>query len=179
MCFSDIAIGNCLDRVARLLLISNHPSPGYNIEQLALKYDGKILLDLPYFVKGMDCGFSGLLAYLESLILRYCNSDTKEGKRKGKKEVSESNLNSLSNIDPSTVTKESICYSLQETIFAMLVEATERALSHVGSNEVLIVGGVGCNKRLQQMMAQMTSARNAVVYGMDERWEYFDIFTYC
>lgn len=36
-----------------------------------------------------------------------------------------------------------------ETIFAMLIETTERALSHCGSNEVLIVGGVGCNVHLQ------------------------------
>lgn len=28
----DIAIGNCLDRFARLLNISNDPAPGYNIE---------------------------------------------------------------------------------------------------------------------------------------------------
>jgi N6-L-threonylcarbamoyladenine synthase len=33
----DIAIGNCLDRFARLLHLSNDPSPGYNIEQLAKK----------------------------------------------------------------------------------------------------------------------------------------------
>ena len=33
---------------------------------------------------------------------------------------------------------------LQETIFAMLVEITERAMAHCGSSEVLIVGGVGC-----------------------------------
>jgi len=33
----DIAIGNCLDRFARLLKLSNDPSPGYNIEQLAKK----------------------------------------------------------------------------------------------------------------------------------------------
>lgn len=31
----DIAIGNCLDRFARVLGLSNDPSPGYNIEQLA------------------------------------------------------------------------------------------------------------------------------------------------
>jgi N6-L-threonylcarbamoyladenine synthase len=48
-----------------------------------------------------------------------------------------------------------LCYSLQETLFSMLVETTERALSHTGSNQVLIVGGVGCNVRLQEMMAQM------------------------
>lgn len=31
----DIAIGNCLDRFARILNVSNDPSPGYNIEQYA------------------------------------------------------------------------------------------------------------------------------------------------
>jgi len=34
----DIAVGNCLDRFARVLQLSNNPSPGYNIEQLAKKY---------------------------------------------------------------------------------------------------------------------------------------------
>lgn len=31
----DMAVGNCLDRFARVLNLSNDPSPGYNIEQLA------------------------------------------------------------------------------------------------------------------------------------------------
>eukprot|EP01126_Amoeba_proteus_P067209 TRINITY_DN987_c0_g2_i10.p1 TRINITY_DN987_c0_g2~~TRINITY_DN987_c0_g2_i10.p1 ORF type:complete len:106 (+),score=14.99 TRINITY_DN987_c0_g2_i10:490-807(+) len=31
----DIAIGNCLHRFARLVNLSNDPSPGYNIEQKA------------------------------------------------------------------------------------------------------------------------------------------------
>ena len=31
----DIAVGNCLDRFARVLHISNDPSPGYNIEQVS------------------------------------------------------------------------------------------------------------------------------------------------
>ena len=31
----DIAVGNCLDRFARVIGLSNDPSPGYNIEQLA------------------------------------------------------------------------------------------------------------------------------------------------
>ena len=38
---------------------------------------------------------------------------------------------------------------LQETIFAMLVEITERAMAHCAKADVLIVGGVGCNLRLQ------------------------------
>lgn len=31
----DVAVGNCLDKFARALGLSNDPSPGYNIEQLA------------------------------------------------------------------------------------------------------------------------------------------------
>lgn len=37
------------------------------------------------------------------------------------------------------------CSSMQ--VFAMLVEITERAMAHAMRDEVLIVGGVGCNER--------------------------------
>lgn len=47
----DIAIGSCLDRFARVLSISNDPSPGYNIEQMAKK--GKKFIMLPYVIKGL------------------------------------------------------------------------------------------------------------------------------
>ncbi len=36
------------------------------------------------------------------------------------------------------------CSRDPETLFAMLVEITERAMAHCGQSEVLIVGGVGC-----------------------------------
>lgn len=60
----DIAVGNCLDRFARIVGLSNDPSPGYNIEQEARKSSGR-LLPLPYGVKGMDVTFSGILSYIE------------------------------------------------------------------------------------------------------------------
>lgn len=50
----DIAVGNCLDRFARIIKLSNDPSPGYNIEQLAKK--GKQFIKLPYVVKGKPIG---------------------------------------------------------------------------------------------------------------------------
>ena len=53
----DIAVGNCLDRFARVLGLSNDPSPGYNIEQLAKK-GGQQYIEMPYNVKGMDVSFS-------------------------------------------------------------------------------------------------------------------------
>ena len=48
----DIAVGNCLDRFARVLKLSNDPSPGYNIEQCAK--GGSKFYSLPYAVKGDD-----------------------------------------------------------------------------------------------------------------------------
>lgn len=42
----DIAVGNCLDRFARLLKLSNNPSPGYNIEQLAKKQVNSYLITI-------------------------------------------------------------------------------------------------------------------------------------
>ena len=67
-------------------------------------------------------------------------------------------------------TPEDLCYSLQEHIYAMLVEITERAMAHAGSDSVLIVGGVGCNERLQEMMTLMAKARGGTCYATDERF---------
>nr|CAG4640857.1 EOG090X067V [Eulimnadia texana] len=138
----DIAVGNCLDRFARVLKLPNDPSPGYNIEQMAKK--GNKFLKLPYVVKGMDVSFSGILSYIEER----ADDLIKSGE----------------------YTPEDLCFSLQETLFAMLVETTERAMAHCGSREVLICGGVGCNVRLQEMMGQMCLERNAKVFATDERF---------
>ncbi len=56
---------------------------------------------------------------------------------------------------------EDLCYSFQETAFAMLTEVTERALAHTGKKEVLLVGGVAQNKRLQEMIKQMSREHKA------------------
>lgn len=55
----------------------------------------------------MDVSFSGLLTYIEQ-------------EARGKLVAGE-------------VTAADLCYSLQETIFAMLVEITERAMAHTGN----------------------------------------------
>ena len=88
---------------------------------LSLLGNTSLIVKLPQ--KGMDLSFSGILSYIE-------------GKAPALLESGE-------------FTAADLCFSLQETLFAMLVETTERAMAHCGSQEVLIVGGVGCNKRLQ------------------------------
>lgn len=148
----DIAVGNCLDRFARIIKISNDPSPGFNIEQMAKK--GSKYHTLPYVVKGMDVSFSGILSAIEKKVV------PEKGNKNRRKPMPKQE----------EATHEDLCYSLQETIFAMLVEITERAMAHCGSNEVLIVGGVGCNERLQEMMKIMCEERNGKLFATDERF---------
>lgn len=57
------------------------------------------------------------------------------------------------------VSVEDLSYSLQETAFAMLVEAAERALAHTGKKELLLGGGVACNTRFQEMCRIMCEER--------------------
>ncbi len=91
----------------------------------------KNYIELPYKVKGMDVALSGILTNLRR-----------------KLEKKEYNLEDLS-------------YSLQETVFAMLVETAERALAHTGKKELLLGGGVACNSRLQEMAKIMCKERGA------------------
>jgi len=57
--------------------------------------------------------------------------------------------------------EEDLCYSLQETCFSMLTEVTERAMAHTEKEEILLGGGVACNKRLQEMIKKMAEERDA------------------
>jgi N6-L-threonylcarbamoyladenine synthase len=56
------------------------------------------------------------------------------------------------------------CYSLQETAFAMLAEAVERALSFTSKKEMMIVGGVAANKRLAEMLESVCSRQDAKLF---------------
>lgn len=101
---------------------------------------GTSYIELPYVVKGMDVSFSGILSNIENRI-------TDDEQR-----------------------KYDLCYSLQETVFSALVEITERAMAFNDSKEVLIVGGVGCNLRLQEMMRRMVEDRGGILHATDERF---------
>ena len=95
-----------------------------------LALKGEKYIELPYVVKGMDVSFSGILTNLKR------KSDSKAHK------------------------VEDLCYSLQETVFAMMVEVSERAMAHCGKQELVLGGGVACNKRLQKMCKIMCEERN-------------------
>ncbi|HJO01728.1 MAG: bifunctional N(6)-L-threonylcarbamoyladenine synthase/serine/threonine protein kinase [Candidatus Woesearchaeota archaeon] len=99
-----------------------------------LALKGKNYVELPYVVKGMDVSFSGILTNLK---VKY---------------------------DSKKYRIEDLCHSLQETVFAMLVEVAERAMAHTGKKELLLGGGVACNKRLQEMCNIMCKERKAKLF---------------
>lgn len=65
---------------------------------------------------------------------------------------------------------EDIAYSFQETAFAMLTEVTERAMAYLGYDEMLLVGGVGANERLQEMLCTMCEDRNAKFFAPPKKF---------
>ncbi len=99
-----------------------------------LSLNAKKYVELPYVVKGMDVSFGGILTNLKQKIR-------------------------LGNYK-----KEDLAYSAQETVFAMLLEVSERAMAHCGKSELLLGGGVSCNKRLQEMAKIMCKERYAGFY---------------
>jgi len=97
---------------------------------------GDQLIELPYVVKGMDFSFSGIITNLQQ---KWQSGD---------------------------YNKEDLCYSLQEYVFAMLTEATERATAHLDKEEVLLTGGVAANQRLKGMLDTMCQERGAKFYAV-------------
>lgn len=85
----------------------------------------------------MDISLTGLLASTESFTSDKRFIGSLSSKSPAEKAQYESE-------GADVITTEDLCFTLQETAFAMLVEITERAMAHVGSRDVLIVGGVGC-----------------------------------
>ena len=65
---------------------------------------------------------------------------------------------------------EDVCCGLQETVFGMLAEVAERALSLTGSDELVLGGGVAQNRRLQEMLAAMCEARGADFHVPEDRF---------
>ena len=159
----DIAVGNALDRFARCLELSNDPAPGYNIEQLAKQ--GKNFVEFPYNCKGMDINVGGILTNAEEKVAAMKKLKEKEMHH------DDATASTIENDkDKIIITKADLAMSFQETIFAMLIEVTERAMAHCDANDVLIVGGVGCNLRLQEMMDIMAKERGGKLYATDERY---------
>jgi len=94
-----------------------------------LAEQSKNYIELPYTVKGMDIALSGILTNLKQKV---------ESKK---------------------FSSEDLAYSMQETVFPMLIEVAERALAYTDKTELLLAGGVACNSRLKEMAKKMCDER--------------------
>lgn len=65
---------------------------------------------------------------------------------------------------------EDVCYSLIETVYSMLTEVAERALTFIEKNEVLIVGGLSRSSRLREMMEEMVKLHNAKLMAVPQQY---------
>jgi glycoprotease/Kae1 family metallohydrolase len=130
----DLGIGNFIDTFARYAGIGFPGGP--KISKLAEEYrkNNPEYIELPYSIKGMDVAFSGILTNLKQ------------------------------KIENEKYSIEQLSYSMEETAFAMLIEAAERAMAHLNKKELLLGGGVACNKRLQEMASIMCKERGAKLF---------------
>ncbi len=90
------------------------------------------LVELPYIVKGMSTSYAGMLTFIQRLHSTHLG-----------------------------ISKQDLCFSAQETAFAALCEASERALLHSGKKELLLCGGNARNRRLQEMMKLVAQSHGA------------------
>lgn len=125
----DIPLGNLFDTFVREIGIA----PPY-VENGVHKIDvcaewGKGFISLPYTVKGCDLSFSGLLTAALRKAREYRDVRDKLG---------------------------SVCFSLREIAFNMLVEVSERTLALFRKKELLLVGGVASSKILVEKFESLS-----------------------
>jgi len=147
----DTGVGNAIDKFTRHLGWS-HPG-GPKVEEAAK--DGAYV-DLPYVVKGMDFSFSGIMSAAKQAVDGVPASEASGSSSDGTSDGGEA--------------VEDVCFGLQENVFAMLTEVSERALSLTGSDELVLGGGVGQNRRLQSMLAEMCDQRGAEFHAPEDRF---------
>jgi len=139
----DIPIGNAIDVFIRETYGKDKTAESFGGPVMDRLAEGGHYTELPYVVKGMDLSFSGIMT---AAMQKYNKM------AKGKSEAEKEQI------------LRDLCFSFEETCFAMLTEVTERALAHTGKSEVLLVGGVAASQRFREMMKIMCSGRDAQSY---------------
>jgi len=150
----DIGLGNLLDSFARLCGLDFPGGP--IIEKRALKFNR--FIELPYTVKGMNVSLAGMHSNFKQKLKDFEN---------GKPIKLDMVGNKVHLYDDRDELIDDLCYSLQETGFAMMMEICERAMAYTQKKEFLIVGGVAANQRLGEMAKGMSELRGAKYNSFD------------
>ncbi|MEM4717258.1 MAG: KEOPS complex N(6)-L-threonylcarbamoyladenine synthase Kae1 [Desulfurococcaceae archaeon] len=134
----DIPLGNLLDTFAREIGIAPpYIVNGQHAVDICSDWSEEFTV-LPYTVKGCDLSYSGLL----TAAVRYAKKDLGNKKYIG-----------------------TICRSLREIAFNMLVEVTERTLMLSNKKSILLVGGVAANRVLNEKFEIIASHYGVNYYG--------------
>ena len=137
----DLGVGNFIDTIGRFMGLGFPGGP--RIQQMAAEY-------AEFGIRGVGVSEPSLidLPYsVKGMDVAFSGMQTK-----------------IRNLIEKGEDKREIAYSLQEYVFAMLVEVAERALAHTGKNELLLGGGVACNSRLVEMCRIMCEERGCKLF---------------
>ena len=135
----DLGVGNFIDTVGRFMGLGFPAGP--KIQKLAEEYVEKNSTQM----NADERGFPSLIELpysVKGMDVAFAGMQTK-----------------IRNLIEKGEDKRKIAYSMQEVVFAMLVEVAERALAHTGKSELLLGGGVACNLRLVEMCRIMCEER--------------------
>jgi len=125
----DDAAGEVLDKCARYLGL---PYPGGpEIEKRAKKAKGYFSLPKPILSQGYNFSFSGLKTAFIELV---------------------DEIKKYQKLDDKTI--NDLCFSLQKTIFEILIFKLKKAKENFKVKEIIITGGVSANQTLRKMVTK-------------------------
>ncbi len=133
----DDAVGECYDKVARILGMKYPGGP--NVEKAALLGNNNYLLPKAMNDNSLNFSYSGL----KSAMINLVHNETDRG-------------NEINNND--------LCASFQEAAVEQLINKTRLALKQNEYRELLIAGGVSANKYLQAELVKLGSEFNIPVH---------------
>lgn len=129
----DDAVGECYDKVARVMGISYPGGPV--IDKIA--HDGKPIYDLPIPLNDDSYNFS--FSGLKSAVINLYHNYEQAGK---------------------TIDKNCLASSFQDVVISSLTTKTMRALKEYNVNNLVLAGGVSANKSIREKFEQLCKEKN-------------------
>ncbi|MEG2457756.1 MAG: tRNA (adenosine(37)-N6)-threonylcarbamoyltransferase complex transferase subunit TsaD [Bacilli bacterium] len=137
----DDAIGECFDKVARII---GYPYPGGpNVEAAALR--GKNSYKMPVLMNddSFNFSFSGIKSFVNNLV----HNEEMKG---------------------NSVNKDDIACSFQYAVTSHLVDKTRKAIRKIGVKNFIVAGGVASNNYVRGELKKMADEEN-VIFSVPEK----------
>ena len=129
----DDAIGECYDKVARVLNLEYPGGP--KVDQLA--HSGKHTYNLPVPMKNDSYNFS--FSGLKSAVISLVHNEEQRGNE---------------------INKEDLAKSFQEVALSSIINKTEKAIKDYNIKSLIVAGGVAANSSLREKVENLTNELN-------------------